>query len=443
MKKIKNFVRKNIFLLIALLISASLLFFIKENIYRTFVLETFVWLWFFLGRKYKNFVYTSFLFLLVVLPFNISVQIYSNGVDPYVNGIFTNYLVPTVSILDLFVFLFLISSVFEKKISRKDISWELISLLILSIIHFLLKGSIVSVLGISRIFVYLLTFRVALREIKMEEDVKILRILEILVIIQVGIALLQFTKGSSIGLSFLGESVFSSGMKGSNFIDISGNLYIRGYGTFPHPNILAGWLLMVMAILWRYKKDFVFLIICSVGIVLTFSRLAVFLVLIFWVLYIFKHFIKKNKLKIFSFYGLVNERILNLFKGKDGAVIDRVSLFKESLTVLKNNWFIGTGYNCFVKEMGDNMPRTTDGILLNQPVHNIFMLSLCELGIIGTVLLGIGYWKTFFRRKIDIKKIENIFILICLVSIGMIDHYLFSLPQGLFIGMIFLLLMNI
>lgn len=370
-------------------------------------------------------------------------QVCLNSIDPYVNGIFTNYLVPTISILDLFACLFLMSSVCEKKIQKEDLSWELILLVLFSLLQFLLKDSIVSLLGIFRIVSYLLVFKVAIREIKMKGDMKVLRILETLIVIQTGIAILQFTKGSSLGLSFLGESVFSSGMKGSNFIDISGNLYIRGYGTFPHPNILAGWLLMSMTVLWKYKRGFIFLIISSIGIVLTFSRIAIFLMIVFWVMYIFEYFKNKHKFKLFSFCGLVGERIFNLFNGGDGAVSDRINLFKESLTVFKNNWLSGTGYNCFVREMGENMPRTANGVLLNQPVHNIFMLSLCELGIPGTILLGISYWKTFFKKKIDFKKFENIFILLCLIVIGMIDHYLFSLPQGLIIGMIFLFLLGI
>ena len=253
--------------------------------------------------------------LFIVLPFNISIQVYLGGTNPYVNGIFTNYLVPTVSILDLFACLFLVSSIFERKIHKEDLSCELILLVLFSLLQFLLKDSMVSLLGIFRIVSYLLVFKVTIREIKMKGDMKVLRILETLIVIQAGIAILQFVKGSSIGLSFLGESVFSSGMKGSNFIDISGNLYIRGYGTFPHPNILAGWLLMNMTILWKYRKGFVSLIISSVGVILTFSRLAIFLMIIFWIMYIYEYLKDRYRYKLFSLYGMVSGRIFNLFNG--------------------------------------------------------------------------------------------------------------------------------
>ncbi len=438
MKKSKSFLKENIFLAITLVISLSLLFFIKENILRVLVLELLIWFWYYLGKRFKNFTYTSFLLFWIVLPFNIAIQVYFSSIDPYVNGIFTNYLVPTISILDLFGILLLISSILEGKISKKGFSWDILCLLVFSLLQFFVNKEIVSLLGIARISCYLLVFRTVSRNINLKGDTKFLRVTEVLILIQVVIALLQFLSGSSIGISFLGESVFSAGMKGSNFIDIAGNLYIRGYGTFPHPNILAGWFLMSMVFLWKNKRSLVFLLLSSLGIALTFSRVGIFLLAVFWILYIFQYLKTKKKTMLFSFYGLVHERVLNLFNGGDSAVADRVNLLKQSINIFKTNWLMGTGYNSFVKEMGSNMPRTANGVLLNQPVHNVFMLSLCELGILGTALVGISYWKTFFKKKVNLKSLRNIFITICLISIGMVDHYLFSLPQGIAISMFLL-----
>jgi len=444
LKNFKKIVKKQNFLLITILISLSLLFFIKENLLRTLSFEILIWFWYFLGKKTKDFTYTSFLLLWIVLPFNISMQMYIGEVNPYINGIFTNYLVPTVSILDFFGVGLLISAIIEKKIVPETLtfSWDVGFLVILGILQLIFGSDIVSFIGIVRISLYLLSFRVIIGNIKLKGDRKFLRVTEGLILIQGGIALLQFLRGTSIGLTFLGESIFSAGMKGSNFVDLAGNLYMRGYGTFPHPNILAGWLLLTLLILWKEKKGFFFLIVSSIGVLLTFSRLGVFLLVIFWIFVLMEYLREKKGFRMFSVVGILPERISNLFKGKDSAVIDRINLLKESLVVFKNNWLLGSGYNSFVREMGENMPKTANGVWLNQPVHNIFVLSLCELGILGTILLGVSYWRTFFRRKVNIKSLRNIFIIISLISIGMIDHYLFSLPQGLFIGMMMLMMMN-
>ena len=438
MKKILEWIKKNIFLCISFGLSLILLVLLRENTLKAVFLEILVWLWYLVGTKTKNFVYSSILLFLVSLPFNISLQIFFKNTDPYVNGIFTNYLVPTLSVIDIFAVLLVISALLERKIKKKDFSLELILLLLWGIFQYILLKEEVSLLGIFRISLYLFCFRIVLENLKIKGDRKILITTYVLVCIEFTIALLQFLKGGSIGLSFLGESVFSSGMKGSSFLDINGNLYIRGYGTFPHPNILAGWFLMSLVILWNEKRKYLFPVIASLGIVLTFSRIGIFLMACFWILNVFEYLKEKGNLRVFSFIGILRGRILNLFNGGDSALEDRINLFKESFRIFKDNWFTGTGYNYFVKEMEDNLPRTANGVLLNQPVHNVFMLSLCELGIPGTILLFISYWKTFLKKKIDIKDLKNIYIFICLICIGMVDHYLFSLPQGLMIGMIML-----
>ena len=327
MKKKLEILKKNIFLCIAIVVSLSLLFFVNENIPKVITLEIFIWLWYFIGQKLQTFSYSSLLLILIILPFNISLQVYLPSTDPYVNGLFTNYLVPTISILDLFASLFLLSSVLERKFKKEYLTWELLILFLLPLFQVFLGSEVVSILGVTRIILYLLCFRVVIDNKKTTKKSKYLILITVVsVCIQLLIAVLQFQGGSSIGLSFLGESIFSSGMKGSSFLDISGNLYIRGYGTFPHPNILAGWFLMCMAFLWKSKKGLLFLILSSSGIILTFSRLGIFLMVIFWLMYIYEYLRRRKNISLFSFIPLVRERMINLFNGGDGAITDRVNL---------------------------------------------------------------------------------------------------------------------
>ena len=58
----------------------------------------------------------------------------------------------------------------------------------------------------------------------------------------VGIA--QFIHNGSLGLRVFGESIIGSNIDGVAKILINGEKHIRAYGTFPHPNILAGFLLI-------------------------------------------------------------------------------------------------------------------------------------------------------------------------------------------------------
>jgi hypothetical protein len=61
-------------------------------------------------------------------------------------------------------------------------------------------------------------------------------------VFQSALAILQFSKQSSLGLEILHESTLAVGMRGVAEISSSGLEFIRAYGTFPSPNILAGFL---------------------------------------------------------------------------------------------------------------------------------------------------------------------------------------------------------
>lgn len=56
------------------------------------------------------------------------------------------------------------------------------------------------------------------------------------------LAILQFARQSSLGLEIFHESTLAVGIKGVAQINAGGMEFIRAYGTFPSPNVLAGFL---------------------------------------------------------------------------------------------------------------------------------------------------------------------------------------------------------
>ncbi|NMC09162.1 O-antigen ligase family protein, partial [Candidatus Microgenomates bacterium] len=192
----------------------------------------------------------------------------------------------------------------------------------------------------------------------------------------------------------------------------------------------------------KYKWLPTLLFFSSSLVLFTFSRIVICLFgLNLLVLFIL--FIRKRKL-FFSFTPLLFiERFVNLFTGGDTSALDRVNLFKSSISVFKENWYMGTGMGRFVKAMEDFVPRTASGIQLLQPVHNVIMLLLTDLGIFGFVSFVILFYKICV---LNIKKVNIgvIAITSSLFVICMFDHYLLSLPQGLILmGIFFVLLFEV
>jgi hypothetical protein len=58
------------------------------------------------------------------------------------------------------------------------------------------------------------------------------------------IAFLQVLRQESLGLTFLGESVLNTHINGVATVIINGEEFLRGYGTFLHPNLLAAFVLI-------------------------------------------------------------------------------------------------------------------------------------------------------------------------------------------------------
>ena len=93
---------------------------------------------------------------------------------------------------------------------------------------------------------------------------------------------------------------------------------------------------------------------------------------------------------------------------------------------LKNPLF-GVGINSFLPSLPDFIIQQKTFFI--QPVHNIYLLILSQIGIVGFSFFVFLLFKTF--RKI--LKIKNYLIGILLIEIlilGFFDHYFLTLQQG-------------
>lgn len=452
--KLINTLKKYWYLITTILLISFLIPPYFENLYKGIFISVIIILWCILGTVWKNLRKSSMFLIFLILPFNISYQLpYSVlGItlcNPFVNGIIVNYLIPTLHILDLGVFLLLLSLIFEKRIDIKWRGFSFIKLFLLFalflVIQYILTNEFLTVFNGFRYLLYIFTFYYLLKNKKELLDRSFLKTLMItsvvLVVIQGLIALMQFTGGTSLGLSFLGESNVVSGMRGSSFIELNSQLYLRGYGTFPHPNVFGGWLMFNMFFGWflydilKKKRDYaiILMVLSSIVMVLTFSRIGYLITGLIWVVFLCNIFVrintKKQKKVIkkeYGFIGLVSERVLNLIGGGDSSWSERLDLMRSSVGVIKSNLLVGTGLGRFVSSM--ESVRSDSGILILQPVHNVFLLLVSELGLIGFGLFSTLLYFFLRERKFTVRFVT---VLFCLFIWGGFDHYWVSLSQGL------------
>ena len=294
--QIKHFSKKK--LLVSLLFAFTLLvssLFVKESIGRFISVSTLV-LFFYLFYLFSEKISFAFIsFLLLSLPLNITYQLPIEFSKTLVNNIHVNYLVPTLSIIDLGVFLFITALLIENRLQFKTIFQKyklplFLFSLILLLQNIFFRDLLVS-LNSARFLTYIFTFLILIEEFRREKieskEVKIFSILLFLTTAgQAIVGYLQFNKGVSLGINFLGESQVAAGLLGSSFVSLSGTEILRSYGTFPHPNILAGFFLFSFFLSLYFVKNiqkkysfipFLTMLISVISILPTFSRVTILL----------------------------------------------------------------------------------------------------------------------------------------------------------------------
>ena len=413
---------------------------------------------------------TLVILTLFVLPFNITKRIHQlqDVAHPFVRGIYSNYLYPTVSILDIFSILIVITGGWKKIKRYRTLQIFLAYLALHTLTHPNITTAIWSLragiyLIASTQIVYLLT-----NSKRFTTKFKIAMIFSILtsLVIQAFIAFWQVRKGVSIGLSLLGESsVHAGGFQSASAI-IKGKIFLRGYGTFPHPNVLAGYLfttyILSIAIYETIRNNCVtksydgkklfflfFAIINSLMIIislLTFSKTIALSVLVtlsaILLAFIFRK-ISSLKLHVLFFisaamfalvtilyqYGL--QHIYTFFTSYE-TVFLRLRLAHISLNTIRSNPIFGIGAGNYVRTLSQVSPLTLHGVSFIQPVHNIYLLLATEHGVPATIIFVSFIAKRLVRLYQSNFKILTLMIAVFLLLPGVFDHYLISLPQGLF-----------
>lgn len=275
----------------------------------------------------------------------------------------------------------------------------------------------------------------------------VLLVLSISVFFQSVLAIAQFFNQGSLGGLFyvVGERTFSGQTPGIANVTIDGKLFLRPYATFPHPNVLAGFLCILLPLLFHFlfvsRSQLVSVALAvSVGIgtialLLTFSRAAISLWILVLCFSLFQKrmFSMKASLSILLVvllgivsYSPFRDRFLQTSFIEESFLI-RKDLLLMSFEMIKNHFLFGVGMLQFLPALPAFTSISTFNTL--QPVHNIFFLITSELGIIGLCFVLYFLFKTY--KKIHKKKFITSYLLFyTFLVLGFFDHYFLTLQQG-------------
>lgn len=310
-------------------------------------------------------------------------------------------------------------------------------------------------------------------------------------ILQAVIGIFQFIFQTTPAIPWLGLASHDPALAGTSVIEAGGMRWLRAYGSLPHPNILGGYLALGLLVVFGFylkiyekvragfshwtrenvKKHLegrkwyttqAFKIsglvlagaILTLALLLTFSRSAWLGFAIAWLVILGLLIIKKIPwgwglwLKWSVFMAVVAiiviaalpQAFLNRTQTntrlEEQSVQVRKSLYQDGWALIKKEPLRGVGYGNMVVAVYDRLNSSRNTVSDYQPVHNIYVLSAVELGLIGGLVFIIFIFvvlKTAIIKLLKAPSPERRTILgmfICLLLIGYFDHYLWTLSAG-------------
>ena len=371
-----------------------------------------------IGEEFSTTPTETLLLLLLLLLFPSNLAKHFILPQSYVLGIVVDYLIPTIYLTELLLLLLLISSALRKRKHRVKQSSPL-ALLILLFLLSLLPSFWVATEKVSALFRFVeislwfcFSFWVSER-ISWEKHHRVFQVLGWGVFWVSLLALGQFLLQHYIfGYWFLGEPLLTPSLGGVAHGSLFGVDVLRAYGTFPHPDVLGG--VVGIVLVWiasaRLWKRFS---VGVVGVLISLSRVA-------WVSTV------GGLLSLLFLGGGMSLALIN-----DFSLSRRIELLQSAWAMFKSAPLVGIGLGQFVSAL----PRfgLPSGMsLFLQPVHNIFALIAAESGVFALVAF-LALLLFAFRETLRKRRFLLAISLLQLVFLGLFDHYLYTLPQGLFI----------
>lgn len=287
-----------------------------------------------------------------------------------------------------------------------------------------------------------------------------------IVIVMIGaiqglLAIWQFTQQSVWQSKWLGMAGQSARELGVSVVEFGIERWLRAYGSLPHPNILGALLVLsFIAVIYliakiEYKYHKLFLIFSgsfiSLGILFSYSRaawlgfIAVYLVGAAWLLKPKREKWIKNfagwlliyLVALLAVFGSATWPIIKTRLEIGGANrleiksnIERMASWRQAIDIAEKHSWLGVGIGNY--SLALQAERSDLKVWQIQPAHNVVLLVLVELGIIGFALFVIlNGWLLFYLFLQ--RQWSGIGLLFLIYMLIMFDHFWWTLGAGLYV----------
>jgi hypothetical protein len=236
-------------------------------------------------------------------------------------------------------------------------------------------------------------------------------------------------------------------------LDAAGERLLRGFGTFPHPNVLGGYLAMALVSLpvlgqrWPERKTVWYCVggVLGIGLLACFSRagwLAALVGLGFWwcsgerhrrdvVSFAAMTAVACTAIGVSPLGSTFEARLFPLGPESNalerGSIEHRLALDRESLVAIVDHLPFGVGGgNYGLVAIADGRD---DG--WGEPAPNVALLVITELGVPGVLALALIVFGTL-RALRQQGRFDTAATVACLalVVLSLVDHYLWTMPLG-------------
>lgn len=272
------------------------------------------------------------------------------------------------------------------------------------------------------------------------------------------LGLVQSFIGSSSASKWLGLAAHNATDLGQAVVETGGDRMLRAYGSFTHPNVFGGFLavgiIALIIFLAHYRKWTPWVLpmpLLIFAFVATFSRSAwlafVAAVVVGGGLIILKH---RSRIRphmplvarvVFTFAMAIFVFRTPLFARFDSSqrleqisTTERLDQYRAYPEIIKNDWLIGSGIGTYTETIATAHPSQPS--YAYQPIHNVPLLILAEVGLLGA--LALLYWASqvdrinyIAIRKGSIGAIGGIMLGTVPLIIIFLDHYFWSNWAGL------------